>query len=50
MSPDFAKAPIETLYFDGPGGEDWPALARFGGGFVPALDPTHILFRLITTI
>jgi len=42
ISPDLAKTPIETLYFDGPLGEDWPALARFGEDFVPALDPTHI--------
>jgi hypothetical protein len=42
VSPDLAKATIETLYFDGPRGEDWPALARFGEGFVPVLDPTHI--------
>jgi hypothetical protein len=42
ISPDLAKTPIETLYFDGPRAEDWPALARFGEGFVPALDPTHI--------
>lgn len=42
ISPDLAKIPVETLYFDGPRAEDWPALARFGAGFVPALDPTHI--------
>ena len=42
ISPDLSKDPIETLYFDGPRAEDWPALARFGEGFVPALDPTHI--------
>ena len=42
MSLDPGNAPMETLYFDGPRGEDWPALARFGKGFVPVLDPRHI--------
>jgi hypothetical protein len=33
---------IEKLYFDGPGSEDWPALARLDNCIVPALSPTHI--------
>lgn len=36
------NATIEKLYFDGPGADDWPALARYGDSFVPALGPDHI--------
>ena len=39
---DLEEIPIETLYFDGPKAEDWPALARFGEGFVPVLGENYI--------
>jgi hypothetical protein len=32
-----AGAGIEKFYFDGPGAEDWPALAHYNGALVPAL-------------
>ncbi len=37
---------IEKLYFDGPGSEDWPALARLDDRIVPALSPTHVFVPL----
>jgi len=42
VEPLRVNATLETLYFDGPREEDWPALARFGDSLVPALDPAHI--------
>jgi len=36
------EMPIETLYFDGPRDEDWPALAKHRDIYVPVLDPDHI--------
>jgi len=42
VSPDSVGATIERLYFDGPKQEDWSALARLNGEFVPAFDPDHI--------
>jgi len=42
VEPLRVNATLETLYFDGPREEDWPALARFGDSLVPALDPPHI--------
>lgn len=41
-SPASVGATLERLYFDGPGTEDWTALARVGDSFVPALGPNHI--------
>jgi hypothetical protein len=37
-----AGAVIEKLYFDGPGAEDWPALARYDGALVPALNDAYM--------
>ncbi len=37
-----AGAAIEKLYFDGPGVDDWAALARYRDSYVPALGPYHI--------
>lgn len=37
-----AEAEIEKFYFDGPGSEDWPALAKYRNTFVPALGSDHI--------
>ncbi len=41
-SKENAGARIEKLYFDGPGADDWPALAQYRDSFVPALGPNHI--------
>lgn len=41
-SAEDCGALIETLYFEGPGTHDWPALAQVGGRIVPALSPTHV--------
>lgn len=38
-----AGAIIEKFYFDGPGVDDWPALARCRNSYVPALGPDHVL-------
>jgi hypothetical protein len=38
-----AGASIEKFYFDGPGVDDWPALARCRNSYVPALGPNHLL-------
>jgi hypothetical protein len=40
---DEAGAAIEKLYFDGPGSDDWAALARYRNSYVPTLGPNHIL-------
>jgi len=37
-----AGAAIEKLYFDGPGAEDWPALAHYDGALVPALSEGYM--------
>lgn len=42
QTPEVTGATIEKLYFGGPGTADWPALARIGDLFVPALSPNHI--------
>jgi hypothetical protein len=34
--------PIETLYFDGPKAEDWPALAKRGNSYTPVLSPNYV--------
>ena len=36
-------ATIENLYFDGPGIDDWAALARYRNSYVPTLGSSHIL-------
>jgi hypothetical protein len=36
--PDAIGARVETLHFDGPAAEDWPALAQTGDAYLPALD------------
>ena len=35
-------ATIEKFYFDGPGAEDWPALAHYDGALVPALSDAYM--------
>lgn len=35
-------AVIEKFYFDGPGTEDWPALAHYDGALVPALNDAYV--------
>jgi hypothetical protein len=40
---DEVGATIEKFYFDGPGVDDWAALARYQDSYVPALGPNHIL-------
>lgn len=42
-SPTAIGARIETLYFDGPADEDWPALAIIDGVDYPLLDRDHVL-------
>lgn len=42
-SPTAIGARIETLYFDGPADEDWPALAITDGSDYPLLDRDHAL-------
>lgn len=37
-----AGAVIEKLYFDGPGAEDWPALAHYNETLVPALSDAYM--------
>lgn len=39
-------ATIEKLYFDGPGEDDWAALARFRESYVPTLGPNHVLLPI----
>lgn len=41
--PESIGATIEKLYFDGPGADDWSALARTSKGFLPAFGPRHVL-------
>jgi hypothetical protein len=41
-SLEWADWSTEKLYLDGPGADDWPALAQYQGSFVPALGPDHI--------
>jgi hypothetical protein len=41
-SPESTGATIEKLYFDGPGTDDWVALAKVHNDFVPAFGPNHI--------
>ena len=40
---DEVGAAIERLYFDGPGADDWAALARYRDSYVPTLGPNYIL-------
>ncbi len=35
------NARAEMLYFDGPSGDDWPALAEWNGSYYPLLDPSQ---------
>ena len=37
-----AGAVIEKFYFDGPGAEDWPALAHYDGALVPAFNDEYM--------
>ena len=37
-----AETTLEILYFDGPGSDDWPALAPYRGSFVPAFGRDHV--------
>jgi hypothetical protein len=37
-----AGAVIEKFYFDGPGAEDWPALAHYNGALVPAFSDAYM--------
>jgi hypothetical protein len=47
VAPSELGARIETLYFDGPGNEDWPALAITDERDYVALDREHVLVDTI---
>jgi hypothetical protein len=40
---DEIGATIEKLYFDGPGENDWAALARYRDSYMPTLGTNHVL-------
>lgn len=42
LQVESAGAVIEKFYFDGPGAEDWPALAHYNGALVPALSDAYM--------
>ena len=42
LQVESARAVIEKFYFDGPGAEDWPALAHYNGALVPALSDAYM--------